>query len=69
MLATRWLLEDDSVKLNGQRLTPDLFKSYCSYMPQDDRLWASLTVRENLHYAAKLFTEANESQEAREAVR
>ena len=43
------------INVNGEPLTPALYDRTCAYVEQTDTLWASLTVREHLAYAASLF--------------
>lgn len=40
---------------SGQQVTQDFFSKHCAYVLQDDRLWGSLTVQENLVVAAALY--------------
>ena len=40
------------INVNGEPLTPALYDRTCAYVEQTDTLWASLTVREHLAYAA-----------------
>eukprot|EP00730_Choanoeca_flexa_P018439 TRINITY_DN8966_c0_g1_i2.p1 TRINITY_DN8966_c0_g1~~TRINITY_DN8966_c0_g1_i2.p1 ORF type:complete len:624 (+),score=144.40 TRINITY_DN8966_c0_g1_i2:106-1977(+) len=45
---------DSRVTINGEPLNSKLFSKLCSYMPQEDRLNAALTVHENLDFALRL---------------
>ncbi|KAJ9617388.1 hypothetical protein H2204_013854 [Knufia peltigerae] len=48
-------LPSGKMLLNGMTATEDVITSVCSYVPQDDTgLLSSLTVRETLHFAARL---------------
>jgi ABC-type multidrug transport system ATPase subunit len=40
-----------SVVLNGEALTPNLFRQHCAYVPQNDHLFPFLTCRENISFA------------------
>lgn len=55
------------ISVNGQPLTLEYFKQHCAYVPQEDQLWGSLTVRENLDYACKLYGAADMTDAEREA--
>lgn len=50
------LLSGGGIRLNGEPVSRDTFRHYCAYVPQEDRLWQAMTVRENLSYAARLTT-------------
>jgi ABC-type multidrug transport system ATPase subunit len=43
------------IRLNGNDLTLKRFEEHCAYVPQQDALWATLTVREHLNYSFELF--------------
>jgi len=40
---------------NGQPLSGAFFRRHCAYVLQEDRLWGSLSVRENLEVAAQFY--------------
>lgn len=44
-----------TVRVDGAPLTAAVFERACSYVEQQDALWASLTAREHLEYAVALF--------------
>ncbi|CAN0324910.1 unnamed protein product [Scytosiphon promiscuus] len=43
------------VTVNGERMSRSFFLENASYVPQEDRLWSALTVRENLMFACKTY--------------
>ena len=43
------------IKVDNQVLSREYMAKYCSFMPQNDSLWPSLTCYENLMYCAKLY--------------
>eukprot|EP00752_Nemacystus_decipiens_P009950 g8873.t1 len=44
-----------SVTVNGQPMSKSFFLENAAYVPQEDRLWSALTVRENLMFACKMY--------------
>lgn len=52
------------VDINGEPLTPELFRRCCSYVPQHDRGWAFLTCRETLRFAADFFHSGSRAEKA-----
>lgn len=43
------------VDLNLEPLTPEVFRQFCAYVPQNDNGWPFLTCRESLQFAADFF--------------
>mmetsp|Transcript_1138 Transcript_1138/g.2311 ORF Transcript_1138/g.2311 Transcript_1138/m.2311 type:complete len:674 (+) Transcript_1138:104-2125(+) len=43
------------VDLNYEPLTPEVFRKYCAYVPQNDSGWPFLTCRESMQFAADFF--------------
>ena len=52
------------VTLNGQAVTLDKFKRFCSVVPQHDDHWAYLTCRETIELAAELQLTTGEEKES-----
>eukprot|EP00903_Cladosiphon_okamuranus_P021625 g19883.t2 len=44
-----------SITVNGQPMSKSFFLENAAYVPQEDRLWSALTVRENLMFACKMY--------------
>ncbi|CAN0437423.1 unnamed protein product, partial [Ectocarpus sp. 12 AP-2014] len=44
------------VTVNGQAMSKSFFLENAAYVPQEDRLWSALTVRENLTFACKMYS-------------
>jgi ABC-type multidrug transport system ATPase subunit len=68
LLSLRLAHDSGSICVNGETLTSEFFRHHAAYVPQEDQLWGSLTVRENLDYACQLYTDANMTQEERHAL-
>eukprot|EP00904_Undaria_pinnatifida_P002690 jgi/Undpi1/12421/HiC_scaffold_5.g02093.m1 len=43
------------ITVNGQPMSRKFFLENAAYVPQEDRLWSALTVRENLMFACKMY--------------
>ncbi|CAM9408971.1 unnamed protein product, partial [Phaeothamnion confervicola] len=46
---------EGSITVDGLPLTRAFFVKHCAYVPQEDRLWSALTVRENFEFATRLY--------------
>ncbi|CAM9919784.1 unnamed protein product, partial [Ectocarpus fasciculatus] len=46
------------VTVNGKAMSKSFFLENAAYVPQEDRLWSALTVRENLMFACKMYSPA-----------
>ncbi|CBJ33450.1 conserved unknown protein [Ectocarpus siliculosus] len=46
------------VTVNGKAMSKSFFLENAAYVPQEDRLWSALTVRENLTFACKMYSPA-----------
>ncbi|CAN0188225.1 unnamed protein product, partial [Ectocarpus sp. 4 AP-2014] len=46
------------VTVNGKAMSKSFFLDNAAYVPQEDRLWSALTVRENLTFACKMYSPA-----------
>eukprot|EP00930_Biecheleria_cincta_P073146 TRINITY_DN60466_c0_g1_i1.p1 TRINITY_DN60466_c0_g1~~TRINITY_DN60466_c0_g1_i1.p1 ORF type:complete len:660 (+),score=105.20 TRINITY_DN60466_c0_g1_i1:27-1982(+) len=53
------------VSLNGEKMTRELFRKFCTFVPQSDTHWAFLTCRETLQFAADFFLGASRNERTR----
>ncbi|CAN0170684.1 unnamed protein product, partial [Ectocarpus sp. 12 AP-2014] len=53
---TKGLDVTGDVTVNGQAMSKSFFLENAAYVPQEDRLWSALTVRENLTFACKMYS-------------
>ncbi|CAM9592338.1 unnamed protein product [Ectocarpus fasciculatus] len=52
---TKGLHITGNVTVNGKTMSKSFFLENAAYVPQEDRLWSALTVRENLTFACKMY--------------
>ncbi|CAM9549652.1 unnamed protein product [Pylaiella littoralis] len=52
---TKGLSVTGDVIVNGEAMSRAFFLENAAYVPQEDRLWSALTVRENLMFACKMY--------------
>ncbi|CAM9546843.1 unnamed protein product, partial [Hapterophycus canaliculatus] len=52
---TQGLSVTGDITVNGEPMSRSFFLENAAYVPQEDRLWSALTVRENLMFACKLY--------------
>ncbi|CAN0166070.1 unnamed protein product, partial [Ectocarpus sp. 8 AP-2014] len=52
---TKGLHITGNVTVNGKAMSKSFFLENAAYVPQEDRLWSALTVRENLMFACKMY--------------
>ena len=50
------------VDLNGRAMTPEVFKQYCTHVPQHDQGWPFLTCHETVQFAADFFLRVSTSE-------
>ena len=43
------------IKLNGADYTLDMYRKHSAFVEQEDSLWATLTAREHIAFALKLY--------------
>ncbi|CAM9952064.1 unnamed protein product, partial [Ectocarpus sp. 4 AP-2014] len=53
---TKGLDVTGDVTVNGKAMSKSFFLENAAYVPQEDRLWCALTVRENLTFACKMYS-------------
>ncbi|CAM9583250.1 unnamed protein product, partial [Ectocarpus sp. 13 AM-2016] len=53
---TKGLDVTGDVTVNGKVMSKSFFLENAAYVPQEDRLWSALTVRENLTFACKMYS-------------
>jgi len=53
------------VDLNFEPLTPEVFRKFCAYVPQNDNGWPFLTCLESLQFAADFFISGREAKKKR----
>ncbi|CAM9811429.1 unnamed protein product, partial [Ectocarpus fasciculatus] len=53
---TKGLEITGDVIVNGKAMSKSFFLENAAYVPQEDRLWSALTVRENLTFASKMYS-------------
>ncbi|CAB1099471.1 ABC [Ectocarpus sp. CCAP 1310/34] len=65
---TKGLDVTGDITVNGKVMSKSFFLENAAYVPQEDRLWSALTVRENLTFACKMYSPMMSREECNKRV-